>query len=175
MGKFKINDVVLLKENGTVGTVVHRDEVCDKKKNRTTVKYLVKFGNGEENYKWFSRKDLKRNLPNEDNNEPRTITKVYDAQNGYKVTLVAIVENAFNFCYPFSKVKELRIGASFYNPEDKYDEKIGFKIAKHRAYHRPFTHMIAKFLGEFNTETTEAIMDVKAKYLCNNLNNFIDI
>lgn len=176
MAKFRINDNVVLKENGKIGVVVCKDEINDKATNRTSIKYYVKFGNGEGNYGWFTRQELTRHTT-EEKSSCRVKTKVYDMPKGYKLTVVSIVENVYvssnNFIYSFDKEKRLRIGLSFYNPTDVYDETIGFKIAKHRATTKPFTDMRARFLGEFNEITTEAIMDAKAKYVYENLDNFI--
>lgn len=176
MAKFKVNDNVIVKDNNKMGTVVWRDEVHDRKNNRTEVKYYVKLGNGESNYKWFTRKELKKYVA-EKEDSTRVKTRVYDISNGYKLTLVSIVETVNEFDeYSFTvypKERTLRIGYSIYNPQDEYNLTLGQKIAKHRANNKPFTHMSARFTGEFNEMTTEAIMDAKAKYICENLDRFI--
>lgn len=178
MAKFHVNDNVVINENGKLGTIVCRDEVRNKETNRTEVKYFVKFGDGEENHKWFNRKELTKYIPKETSHK-RIKTRVYDISNGYKLTLVSIVETINGYddlsVTWFDKERVLRIGYSLCNPLDSYDENIGFKIANHRAYSQPFTYMVARFTGEFNEETTEAIMDVKAKYICENIDKFINI
>lgn len=60
MAKFKINDSVIVIANGQRGTVVCREEETDEKAKRTKVTYLVKLGNGFENYRVFSRNELKK-------------------------------------------------------------------------------------------------------------------
>ena len=65
------------------------------------------------------------------------------------------------------------MGVSIYNPVDEYNEQIGIKLAKHRAFKSPFCCLKARFSGEFNNETVEALMDVKAKYIVKNLKKFI--
>ena len=51
MAKFKMNDVVAVKATGQRGTVMCREEVCDKDTKHTVVSYLVKLGEGFENYR----------------------------------------------------------------------------------------------------------------------------
>lgn len=179
MAKFNVNDDVIINESGKKGVILYRDETRDKENERTTVRYFVKFGNGTENYAWFNRKEISKPLRIfEEGNNKRIKTRMYDMSNGYKLTLVAIVENIDGYDETsityFEKERVLRIGYSLCNPLDEYDENIGYKLAKHRAYEKPFTHMVARFTGEFNEETTKAIMDVKAKYICENIDNFIN-
>lgn len=178
MAKFKINDSVIVIANGQRGTVVCREEETDEKAKRTKVTYLVKLGNGFENYRVFSRNELKKvvsTIP-----ETPSYVRVYDAANGFKVTCVAFVKTnyldwGFDEKGNFRQEKErnLRIGFSFYNPEDKYDPEIGVKIARHRAETHPFCNLKAKFLGEFPAETVYALMDVKAKYVLEHLDSFV--
>lgn len=169
MAKFKTDDVVIIKETGTIGTVVHRNEITNKDNKRTEIRYYVKFGNTIGDYKWFKRQDLKRYVKDETEDNNRIKTRVYELANGFKLTLYAIVENTY--CGD----RNLRIGYALCNPQDEYDEKVGAKIAKHRANNRPFTNMYARFTGEFNSITTEAIMDVKARYIAENIDKFVTI
>lgn len=177
MAKFNVNDNVIIRENNKLGTIMCRDEIKDKENKRTEIRYFVKFGHGSENHQWFNRKELTKYVPQEKNNK-RIKTRIYDISNGYRLTLVSIVETINKYDQTityFPKERSLRIGYALCNPNDQYDENIGFKIAKHRAYNQPFTHIVARFTGEFNEATTEAIMDVKAKYICENLDKFINI
>lgn len=178
MAKFHVNDNVVINENGKQGVIVCRDEVRDKQTNRTEVKYFVKFGDGLNNYGWFNRKELSKHVVVEVANK-RIKTRVYDISNGFKLTLVSVVETLDgwdeNSITIAEKERSLRIGFALCNPLDEYNENVGFKIAHHRAYAKPFTHMVARFTGEFNEATVEAIMDVKAHYICENIENFINI
>lgn len=176
MSKFRNKEEVIVKATGQKGTVVCHDEVIEKETNRCVLKYMVKLGKGFGNYGIFARKELQR-VPKADEKKPQTMTKVYDAADGVKVTMVAVVEvedSCFeDLMFYGMKSKTLRIGASFYNPTDEYNEEIGFKMARHRAYENPFCEISARFLGEFNDITVEAIMDAKAKYIIENIGNFI--
>lgn len=177
MARFKVNDEVIIKENKKKGIIVCRDEVTDKENNRTEVKYFVKLGNGLNNYKWLTRKDFTRYIPKEVSNK-RIKSRIYDLSNGYKLTLVSIVETVNRFEEDsitfYDKERSLRIGYALCNPADEFNENVGFKIARHRAYAEPFTHIVARFTGEFNEATTEAIMDAKAQYITENIANFIN-
>lgn len=183
MAKFKVNDVVVVKETGEKGVVKCREAVLDKDAKRTKVTYLVKLGDGFDNYKVFTRNELTKVNPVE-KSTVRYATKVYDAPNGYKVTLVSIVDvdRHYEFDYPEDadevierevKTKHFNLGVSFYNPSDEFDEKVGYKIARHRAINSPFCSLSARFLGEFNDATVEALMDVKAKYIIDNIEHFV--
>lgn len=181
MAKFKANDKVIVKSTNEVGTVIHSDQVYDKKNNHTEITYLVKTGSGLHNYAWHTRKELERYVKAE-KPTARIKTKVYDVPNGYKITMVSIVETELEpnvltadgvYFSDYTKQRVLRIGVAFYNPTDEYDEEFGYKLAKHRAYNRPFTYMVAPFTGEFNEITTDAIMDAKSVYLIENIDKFI--
>ena len=180
MAKFKMNDVVVVKATGQRGTVMCREDVCDKDTKHTVVSYLVKLGEGFENYRQFTRKELKR-VPKAE--EPRTdVVKEYDAPNGFKVTMVGLTNTVDGDFYwedgikpRFRKEKLFRLGVSIYNPADEYNAERGYKIARHRALNRPFCSMTARFLGEFNKPTVEAIMDAKASYIIKNINKFVNI
>ena len=179
MAKFNVNDSVIVKATRQEGVIKCREEVNDKASKRTEITYLVKLGNGFENYKQFKREELER-VPRAENPRPETI-KVYDAPNGVKVTMVSITSvNNSGFvgwppsCSSFSrKEKTFRIGVSFYNPTDEYDPEMGYKIARHRAVNKPFCSLTARFLGEFNAATITAIMDVKAQYIIENIDKFV--
>ena len=101
-------------------------------------------------------------------------------QYGFKVTCVAFVKTnclGWNFVedgkFHQGKERNLRIGFSFYNPDDEYVPELGFKIARHRAETRPFCNLKAKFLGEFPADTVYALMDAKAKYVVEHLDTFV--
>ena len=72
-----------------------------------------------------------------------------------------------------TRAKTLNIGHAIYNPNDEYNERFGFRIAKNRIKTRPFAHLYSEFTGEFNYDTVVAIMDAKAKYIAENSERFI--
>ena len=100
--------------------------------------------------------------------EPRTYIKVYDVVDGFKITMYGKVDTLFG------TGRVLRIGYAIYSPEDEYNETHGIRIARKRSRTRPFCLMCSDFNGEFNAATVEAIMDVKADYIKNNFDKFIN-
>lgn len=170
--KFKINDRVRVIATGESGVVKGREILPVEGSKRVNIEYIVKVGDGFSNWKTFSKKELESVRKEEE--EPRVYTKVYDVVDGYKITLFAKVynhkgENDF-FSYSY---RELKIGYSIYNPDDEYNEQIGVKIARKRSRLSPFCRLTSDFNGEFNKETVEAIMDVKATYIKNHFDKFI--
>ena len=94
------------------------------------------------------------------------------------LTLAALVEKErdYTFDYEGELIKtvgrKLSIGFSIYNGRDEFNPIVGEKIAIHRCKHNPFTTMTSAFSGEFNNETVESIMSVKANYIIKNIDNF---
>lgn len=188
MSKFNVNDEVIVIATGEKGVVKAKEVTTanDGNKKHITIQYMVKVGDGFSNWKVFYRRELQKAPKKCDNTTNKYLIKVYDAANGYKVTLVALAERydyygwedsfdeegRLDYAYKGHKGKKLNIGYSIYNPSDKYDENLGISIAKKRSHTRPFAHMSSEFSGEFNKETIEAIMDVKAKYIIDNLDKF---
>lgn len=179
MSKFKVNENVISVENGKTGVIRARDIVHDGK--MTTVKYMVDFGGGMDSWKVMEKKDLKR--AGNKNSRRHYIVREYDYENNQKLIVAADVKpqkflvdipDAFEFCDGVyeRKGKVLSIGFAIYNGIDEYDFNVGRKHAVHRMKHNPFTVMESKFGGEFNKETVEAIMDVKAKYIKEHWNEF---
>lgn len=180
MSKFKVNDVVVVSATGEKGVVKDRDVIISNDGSRhTKIQYIVKLGNGIDCWKAFSKKELKKVPSKNKNDEKKYLTKVYDAPNGFKITLVALAETVKEMVlnddeeFIMVKAKVCNIGHAIYNPSDVYDANFGYRIARKRIKTRPFAHMYSKFTGEFNRETVEAIMDAKAKYLINNLDNIV--
>ena len=178
MAKFKVNDSVVVVATGQHGIVMCREEENDKEAKRTKVTYLVKLGAGFENYKVFSRNELKKVEPTTTENP--AYVRVYEAPNGFKVTCVALVTTNYlgwdfgdDDKFHQERERNLRIGISIYNPEDEYVPEIGFKIARHRAEKYPFCNLKAKFMGEFPADTVYALMDVKAKYVLEHFDTFV--
>jgi len=182
MSKLKINDKVIVKENGKVGVIKGR-EIKQLTDGKVKIEYVVKTGEGFDNWKAYRKNELERVNPIK--TEKKLPTLVVDAANGYKVTLVALLkkqntwkyyggDNEFDFGTPYlKKGKELSIGYAIYNPNDVYDQKLGVSIATHRAKRKPFCNMTSDFGGEFNKETVEAILKVKGEYIANNIDKFI--
>lgn len=180
MSKFKINDKVIVKENGMVGTIKGRDQIA-LPDGKVRVEYIVKTGEGFDNWNKYSKHEIAK-VGKDEINKPLP-TMVIDAPNGYKVTLIALVHSETvwkddwdknGFYSPYRrKGKELSMGYAIYNPNDEYDPVMGISIAKHRAKVSPFCHLVSDFNGEFNRETIDALLKVKGRYIANNIENFV--
>lgn len=168
MAKFKVNDRVRIIATGEVGTVKGRDIIPIEGSKRVKIEYIVKIGNGFDNWKSFSKNEIQS--MKKEKKEPRVYTKVYDAANGFKITMYGKVD----IQEWLGRERVLRIGYAIYNPHDKYDEAHGIRIARKRSLTSPFCIMYSTFNGEFNAATVEAIMDVKADYIKNNFDKFIN-
>lgn len=181
MSKFRINDRVVVKKTNANGIIKGR-EVKDIGNGKVEVEYVVKTGDGFENWGAYSKEQLVK-ITNSKEATPIP-TLVLDAANGYKVTLVAILTNHKIYdvyideddnIIPYArKGKDLRIGYAIYNPNDEYDYKLGQRIATHRANNAPFCHLISDFNGEFNKESVDALLKVKGDYIVKNIDHFID-
>lgn len=167
--KFKINDRVRIIATGEIGTVKGREVIPVEGTKRIKIEYVVKVGEGFNNWKSYNKHDLEK-VVNEDNPK-NEYTAVYDVVDGYKITMYAKVTNEKNL---FVKERVLVMGYAIYRPEDEFDRKRGIRIARHRSRKTPFCYMYSDFNGEFNKETVEAIMDVKANYIKNNFDRFIN-
>ena len=180
MSKFKINNKVIIKETGKEGIIKGRD-VIELGDGKVKVEYIVKTGNGFDNWGSYSKSELEKY-----DNSPETKsvpTLVVNAPNGYKVTIFAIVRNepvwkdAFDsdgYYEPYlRKGKDLSIGYAICNPQDKFDHWFGVRVATHRAKKSPFCHLVSDFNGEFNKETIYALLKVKADYIVRNIDKFI--
>lgn len=180
MSKLKINDKVIVKESGKVGVIRGR-EVHELTDGKVRVEYVVKTGEGFENWIVCRKKGLEKVVPNKTPKEIPTL--VVHAPNGYKITLVAVVRNetvwkdSFDengYYSPYARRgKDLTIGYAIYNPNDEYDPEMGVSIAKHRAKTSPFCHLVSDFSGEFNKETIDALLAVKGDYIAKNIEHFI--
>ena len=178
MAKFNVNQSVIRVSDGKYGVIRARE--VKSVENYTDVKYLVDFGDGIEKWVVCNKKDIVA-LPRE-TKKPEYIVKTYEAGDRKVVTMAAYVEivkneggfvDEFGDYLPYtSKGKILSIGFSIYNGTDDFDQKVGEKFAKHRCKTNPFTTIASSFTGEFNKETIEAIMDVKAKYIIENIDRF---
>lgn len=180
MSKFKVNETVIVKATGKEGVVKAREVVgLDTVTKHMTIQYIVKTGEGFDNWGAYGKKELSKCPKKSVNPDAKYITKVYDLPNGYKLTLVAIAQSVKELEFNVNdelvttNAKVCNIGHAIYNPTDKYDEKFGFRIAKNRIKTRPFAHLYSEFTGEFNHDTVVAIMDAKAKYIADNHERFI--
>lgn len=180
MSKFKVNEEVIIKATGETGVVKAREVLgTDVETKHTTIQYVVKVGDGFNNWKAFSKKELLKTPKDVADPDAKYIKKVYDLPEGYKLTLVGLAEAVKKYSFNENdeliptKAKICNIGHAIYNPADKYDEKFGFRIAKNRVKTRPFAHLYSEFSGEFNYDTVVAIMDAKAKYITENYERFI--
>jgi len=180
MSKLKINDNVIVKENGKVGVIKGR-EIKPQPNGRVSIEYVVKTGEGFSNWGNYTKRELEK-VRKIKTTKPFPAL-VVDAAGGYKVTLVAVVKrdkvwkDSFDldgFYKPyFRKGKDLSIGYAIYNPNDAYDPDLGVRIATHRAKKTPFCHLISDFSGEFNTETINALLKVKGEYIAHNIDEFV--
>lgn len=179
MSKLKINQKVVVKSTGNVGVIKSR-EIKNLDNGRVEIEYVVKEGEGFNNWNVYKKHELERYESDAIGEKDKTIVKFVHAPNKYIVTLVAVTKITRAWRYDENlevhrqKGKELSIGYAIYNPNDEYDSKKGIKLAKHRAKTAPFCHMESDFSGEFNSETVNALLDVKAEYILNNIDKFIN-
>ena len=181
MSKLKINDKVIVKQSGKRGIVMGRD-VHTLPDGKIKIEYVVKTGEGFGNWVSCSKTELEKIQYTRETKTPQYL--IVEAPNGYKVTVVAILHKEIvwrdgvdsqGFYSPYSrKGRDLSIGYSIYNPSDEYNEKVGIRIATHRAKKSPFCHLISDFSGEFNKETVDALLKVKAEYIVNNIEHFVN-
>ena len=167
MSKINVGAAVYL-NNGAVegeplkGVVVAR-EIKSLDNNKCEVKYMVKpeGSEGFDSYQIVTRKELVKIVTEEP--KPLTVCEHYPLDDGFTLTLVAIVER---WCNTWGEtIKELNMGYSICSPHDKFDEKFGFKAARHRAKKHPFCSMASDHSAEFDENTTIAIMDAKFEYI----------
>lgn len=169
MAKFKVGDNVVMIKDGSKGIVRARD--IYNADGTTVVKYMVDFGGGIDKWKVVSRNDISKIAKSTQKRE--LIVKEYDHDNNQKLILVARIRNRHAKVPEIPlKGKIMEIGFSIYNGTDDYRFETGVKFALHRIKSRPFCRMESNFTGEFNNDTVEAIMDVKAKYIKNHWSEF---
>ena len=58
MAKFKVNDRVRIIATGEIGTVKGRDIIPIEGSKRVKIEYIVKIGNGFDNWKSFSKNEI---------------------------------------------------------------------------------------------------------------------
>ena len=178
MAKFKINDRVRIVATGEFGTVKGREVTAtptEEFPNKVKIEYIVKVGEGFANWKVYTKNEL--DVVREGEAQGRVYSKVYDVVDGYKITMYTRVESEWGLMrdvIDYSKERHLYMGYAIYSPADTYDENVGIRIARKRSRTCPFCHMASVFNGEFNAATVEALMDVKADYIKNNFDKFIN-
>lgn len=196
MSNIKTGDRIKVKSSGNVGIVVARETTpLDGKKIKA--EYVVKFGNGFDNYKSYSRHDIEKvtTAKKEDTNT-KVYPKVYNYEHkcadGRTLILVGVVDTAYDrfvlrefdedenkvpseiFRDYAEKIKTLSIGYAICHPSDSNDNKVGANIALGRAYRKPLSYMESIFKGEFSEDTVRAILSAKAKFIEENLDRFIN-
>lgn len=187
MSKFKVNERVVSVDGGKIGVIKARETVHDGK--NTTVKYMVSFGEGMDNWKIMTKNQISKiHKPKKE----QCYTKVVKLSDGKVLTFVAttfkiqydaevsvpeefLIDTEYedspeSVKMPITKKgKVLNIGFSIYNGSDEYDEKIGYKYAKARCKKKPYVSMMSTFGGEFNQLTVDKIIEAKADYIENHL------
>lgn len=167
--KFRVGEPVFVKSLNKEGTVKSKEVIRKEDSKEISVEYVIKLGEGFTNWISVKRDDLEKIKP-----EPKAdtaISKVYELNDGYKLTLYADVKKNTFMGVPSVSLK---IGYSICCPDDTFEEKIGRSLAKRRANVSPYANMISYCKYEFKKETVEAIMDVKANYIKNNLHLFLN-
>ena len=180
MSKFNVGEEVIVKSSGKVGVIKSREVIHKDDTNRTEITYVVKLGEGFENWKSFTKKELERK-PRVDVSKLNVVSKTYKCNSGHILTMSAFTNifiDDFSYCQvtetmKMLKAKRLRIGYAICNPSDVFNENTGVKIAIHRAKTSPFCDVTSHFTGEFNNDTINALLDVKAEYIMKNLERFI--
>lgn len=180
MANFKVNEVVRVKATGQTGIIKAR-EVSNVGDKRIKVEYVVRLGEGFNNWKSFDKKDLEKIAKTQE--KVKTVHKFYEMTGEYEDYILCMVaETKIEKSYQWNgdkcsvvitRNKDLYMGYSIFNPDDVFDEEKGIKIALHRLKDKPFVKMSSSFAGEFNNATIDAIMDVKAKYIIDNADKFI--
>ena len=194
---FKIGTKVRVKETGETGIVKGREKITNSNDERVKIEYVVKLGEGVENWKSFSRKEIEK-FTNEDfeteTNYPQIITSQH-FYNKQMVVMVGIVDKVKIDTYEKKiaqwddeydsgecdvyvkkqfKGKSLSIGWAIQHQDDEFNEFVGKKIAIRRAKECPISVLYSAFNGEFNTDMVEEVLHNKADYIFNNFEKFIN-
>ncbi|MBP5456177.1 MAG: hypothetical protein J6Y37_06730 [Paludibacteraceae bacterium] len=184
MSRIKVNDRVLVKESGEIGTVVTK-ETIRLEGNRVKVEYIVKFGDGFENYRAFGRKELSV-VKGTGSPSQRSSVKEYTyesiLEDGRIICIVGLVGIAKykaldigdNGIVPLTvKRKTLNVGYAICHPGDRYEYSLGLNIARRRAKERPLAKLESAFGGEFDESFVGTILAHKAEFIADNIERFI--
>lgn len=190
MSKIKIGNQVRIKATGGLGTVMGREErkLPD---NKISVEYVVKTGDGFENYNVFLRHQIEKVKPVEETNVNTVYPKIYNLEHkcndGRTLILTGVVDTYYDNVGDFEsyrtsrlieimkvKRKALLVGYAICHPDDINDKEVGSKIALKRAYKKPISIMYSPFTGEFREDLVTAILQVKAKFIEENIDRFLE-
>lgn len=191
MSKIKIGDKVRIKESGLTGVIVAREQQKIDGGKTTKVEFIVKTGNGFENYAAYDRKEIERvfSLPTggEQSTYPRVYNYEHQCADGRTIVLTGIVnkyneqvterENYGDFSILHTmraKKKSLAVGYSICHPSDSHDKNVGAEIAYNRAIHKPLAYFESDFVGEFREEFVTVVLTAKAKFVEENIERFIN-
>ena len=193
---FKIGTKVIVKETKETGIVKGREKIINPNDGHVKIEYIVKMGEGINNWKSFSPKQLDKFINKEFNsktNFPQIITSQF-VYNKRMIVMVGIVdkikidtyEKKVAQCdYEYEngecdvyikkqfKGKSLSIGWAILHQDDDFDVLIGEKIAIRRAKECPISVLYSEFNGEFNTDMVEEVLRNKADYIFENIEKFI--
>lgn len=164
MAKFKVGQTVKIKETGKLGVIKGREIKSGEKENHIEIQYVVKLGNGIENWKAFNKKEIE-SLPKEEPAYPKEYIHTYE-KDDRQLILFGVVEKDWNGNKTFS------LGYSIKHPSDENNYKFGVKIARKRAYEHPIAYLRSLFKSEFQHNVVKAIMDAKSEYIFSHLENF---
>lgn len=180
MSKIRKGDKVIVKETKQAGIVISREVKNFKEDGKNpVVEYVVKLGNGFDNYKAFTRKDIKK-VPSEENvRDTSTYPRVYNYEHtcadGRTIVTTGVVDKYHSFSFNGNiKTKFLTVGYAICHPSDVNDKQIGAEIAFKRAYEKPITYLETPFCGEFREDFVTVILQSKAKFIEDNIDRFID-
>lgn len=165
--KLKVGEPVRVNATGEHGVIKGR-EVVPMEGKKIEIQYIVKTGEGIDKWKAYSKKELTPLAKTNTEVYPKVYSKTFvDDKTKRELTLVSIVnKNYLDF-------KTFCMGHALRHPNDESNIKMAVKIAKHRALERPICDMTSFYKGEFNEDTVNSLMEVKAQYVFNHLDNFL--
>jgi hypothetical protein len=183
MSKIRIGDNVVVKETNVIGTVVGRElKKSSDGSKKVTVEYVVKTGDGFENYKPYTRKEIEKvSTPTEvDTANVSTYPRLYNYEHkcadGRTVVMTGVVD-IYHVAAPgikSQKNKILTVGYSICHPQDENDKNIGAEIAYRRALTKPLSVLATPFTGEFKEDFVTVILKAKAQFVEENMQKFIE-
>ena len=197
---FKIGTKVRVKETGEVGVVKSREVIITPLSKKQTIEYVVKFGEGFDNWKTFQKKQLEKikcdSEKNDDSTQTITCKFTYNKRtivmvgivdkikiDTYKKVFVDLDEEngeVFHsnegecFLKQVFKGKSLSIGWAISHPDDKFDVFVGEKIALRRAKEHPISVLYSEYNGEFNSDMVAEVLKNKSEYFIENIEKFIN-
>ena len=167
MSRMNIGDKVIVRATNENGVIKGR-EIIQRGDGTFDVQYIVKLGEGWDNWMAFSKRELQRNVANKPKKNSNISYAVADANDGYKVTVSAILQKS-----AFEDMYQLKIGYAICNPNDEYNERFGEKLAKHRAIHRPYSRYVSLKRNDFSKDIRVAIAKEKAEHIAKNIKEFV--